>query len=144
MTVPLGDVGGVEPRVTDSDENVVTRRSRRRPLLEGEDLVAACTGVDDRAHVPAERMRRGWGAADSVRPQGFAPVPAPISEVHVLAAVCARLSKDEPLTGLELREIPEPVAADGGVTRRLTGSGPVGRQSPPNQGPGPFLSGRVT
>jgi NADPH:quinone reductase-like Zn-dependent oxidoreductase len=37
----------------------------------------------------------------------------PISEVHVLAAACARISKDEPLTGLELLEIPEPEAADG-------------------------------
>ena len=59
-------------------------------------------------------MRRGLGAADTVRPrQGFSPVPAPTSEVHVLAAVCARISKDEPLTGLELLEIPEPDAADG-------------------------------
>ena len=31
----------------------------------------------------------------------------------MLAAVCARISKDEPLTGLELLEIPEPDAADG-------------------------------
>ena len=31
----------------------------------------------------------------------------------MLAAVCARISKDEPLTGLELLEIPEPEAADG-------------------------------
>jgi len=37
----------------------------------------------------------------------------PISEVHVLAAVCARISKDEPLTGLELREIPDPDTTDG-------------------------------
>ena len=50
MTVPLGDVGGVEPRVTDGDENLVAGRSRRRALLEGDDLVAACTGEDDRAH----------------------------------------------------------------------------------------------
>ena len=31
----------------------------------------------------------------------------------MLAAVCARISKDEPLTGLELLEIPAPEAADG-------------------------------
>ena len=61
MAVPLGDVGGVEPRVADGDENVVARRRRRRPLLEGDDLVAACTGEDDRAHARAERMRRRSG-----------------------------------------------------------------------------------
>ena len=31
----------------------------------------------------------------------------------MLAAVCARISKDEPLTGLELQQIPEPEPADG-------------------------------
>jgi NADPH:quinone reductase-like Zn-dependent oxidoreductase len=51
--------------------------------------------------------------ADTVRPrQGFAPV-RPISEVNVLAAVCARISKDDPLTGLELLELPEPEAPEG-------------------------------
>ena len=31
----------------------------------------------------------------------------------MLAAVCARISPDDPLAGLEILEVPEPTAADG-------------------------------
>lgn len=31
----------------------------------------------------------------------------------MLAAVCARISPDDPIAGLEVREIPEPTPADG-------------------------------
>ena len=50
-SVPLRDIGGVQPGVAHGNENVVARRRRRRPLLEGDDVVATCPGVDDRTHV---------------------------------------------------------------------------------------------
>ena len=112
---------GFEPGVADGDENVVARRQPASGRSSSATTSLPPAPVKTiarmlRARAYATRSRRGrYG-----RPrQGFAPVRTRhISEVHVLAAVCARISKDEPLTGLELREIPEPVAADGLGGRR--------------------------
>ncbi len=48
----LREVGRIQPCVADGDEDVVAGRHRVGPLFEANDLVAACTGEDNRSHVP--------------------------------------------------------------------------------------------
>jgi hypothetical protein len=47
----LGEVGGIEPRIGDAHEQLLAAGHRVGPLLEADDLVAACSGEDHCAHV---------------------------------------------------------------------------------------------
>ena len=53
----------------------------------------------------------------------------------MLAAVCARISPDDPLAGLEVRDMPEPVAADGWEVDRGSrgGAEPARHLEPPRR-----------
>ena len=76
VPVPLGDVGGVQTRIADGDENLVARRRRRRALLEGDDLVAACTGEDDRAHASSGAYATPSGPGRYRAACQVSPIPA--------------------------------------------------------------------
>jgi NADPH:quinone reductase-like Zn-dependent oxidoreductase len=111
----LCDVSGVQPGVADSDKDVVSTRDGIGSADEIDDLISTRAVEDDcqhavsvcdgtaagsvRSRLPPLGGRRRYGSS----PGGHA----------LLAAVCVRISPDDPLAGLEIREVPEPTPPDG-------------------------------
>ncbi len=96
----LREVGRIQRRVADGDEDVVAGRDRIGPIVEPDDLVAAGTGEDDCSHALRSRMRTASAArseAPSVRLRHFVRgLRDPVARAHTPGGPrCSQLSVPE-------------------------------------------------